>query len=560
MATLCSYENALQRVRQAVDVPWLDSLARKASYMLGQEWGGYRSSDLGSEYWPYYPDVQVRRYKVGMGRDILNTAYLSLSRLMSADPMPAYSGIDAMTAEARAQFWLARYKHGGRTGNGFSSGIGSCFMDFDNLGVGFVRVGIEKGKPHEGLATERATVRYSPIHDTVFDASVRDPGEANHAAWREFWPVDLAVDKFGTKVKGKAGVNPEALVKGFVKQRAEWNTDQPHEVVEVVEYWQLERGKEAPTKVCLIGGIGGEAEYYAEEHDMDLLPLVGFMNVHPPKVHRPMGRIDLMTGTQEQKNQLRGYLRLVLANPPVDLIDPYGVDEDDVRAWRRGDETHVKTTKPMTKDRVYWDRKPGMDAPSTLFQFDQDLDRQLNEDGGTSEIDRGNVLSEQRTLGEVQQVQAASQMNRAWAAKQAAIGFSRVVKVFEEVARRWDTEPAQIDVFGTKVNVNDPMKPESGADQLYFEPAEATIDSQSLTPQDDAVKGARRRAELDAFAPYVGTLVKPEWFIRERLKTIGVKDPEEAMMQPDPLQGAVQQLVGQQGQDAAMAGAGPSTV
>ena len=259
-----------------------------------------------------------------------------------------------------------------------------------------------------------------------------------------------------------------------------------------------------------------------------------------------MGRVDLMTATQEQKNQIYGYIRRALKSSPVDIVDADGLDSQDMRQHLSGEGIMVKTTKPMQAGQTLWERKPGQEVPASVFSFLAQVERQLNEDGSVTENEQGNALSGSRTLGEVNLVNQQSQINRAWAARQTSLGFQRLVRVFEEVARRWDTEPTVVDVFGTRLPVNDPDKEESWTSQMYLEPADVLIDSQSLTPQDDAQKGAQKLAQLDQLTPFVGQGVNREWFIRERLKAIGVKDSAEATA-PEPAPDPMEQIMGMVG-------------
>lgn len=502
----------IQRHLLDFDLQYQQSLYRQVAYALGEKaTGRLRGIQSGDGEFPLFPDMQPAFVKVGQSRRILNTQFIGMARVLSADPEPMFPQVDKFKGEVRKQFILERSRM-----LEWPEVFGSSFLDAEAAGVGIAQVGMEinpdTGFPH-------VMIQHVPCYNFVYERHARSPNLAKWCYAVHYLSIDDAVAAYGDVARSHE-INIEDNGEG-----------RPMKAVRVFEYFNKGVAGKAPTRAVMLGQMSSDPVEYGPNPYGACMPFGFWVYFLPPGMRRPMGRIPFQMATQEALNDLEQYLRAQLKQPEFTLLDAQAIDQQDLQ--------NVFAGKVPAYVRVKKDLTNGMSAPAirvpsggvaqALIALQDMYERQFTTDSGVTEHERGNFSQEDRTLGENQLVDQRGGVQASWSELMAAKGYQRVFEKILHVASIVDRDALTVDVFGTNYLINNPADPDSTIQEWAKEPSTILIDSQLLRRKDSQIAQAQRVAALKQVEPYVGSGVDPMWFVEEMLKAIGEKDPREAM-------------------------------
>jgi hypothetical protein len=512
MPKLTRAEDIAHRMRSGFDRSYYDSLFAQMQKAFGEQREMPRGADHAGEF-PDFPDIRPRIKEIGASSRILNTQFITLSRVAHGLPEPEFTQVDKVTGEVRKQFFVARSR-----GNGYSDGewhtqCANAFLDGDGLGVGVVQVGL-KANPKTGY--QHVHVRHVPILQVLWDQHERSLSRARWVAFMHYLAPDIAVARFGKDILR------------HVKELHEAGSDQRLEVVRIFEYYDIGYGKGEPTMAIIPHDLG-EKPLEIDENPFGCLPMAHYEHFLTPGMRRPMGRIPMLVAGQEAINEAERYMRSVMHRKGYDVYSPDMVDGDQLQDALQGRRTTVEAVRTPTQGERFIERVPAAEVGSSTLAYLSELQRNFNADSGVNDLDRGNMSQQARTLGENMLLDERSKVQSSWSALQFTLFVRRLVEKVEKVAAVGDRDPVEIDLNGVNILLNDPSEPRSLVANFLQEEARVVVSVESLVKQDAEREKMLNMATLEKLFPLVQQgLVDPTWWAEEYLRAAG-HDPKEAM-------------------------------
>lgn len=515
---LTKIDDCRERLQQGYDPDYYESVFRQQNYAFGEPW----NTDLGTVAseggFPYFPDLTPKYQEPGRSRRILNAQFVGLSRMMAADPEPEFLELDAMLGETLKGWFKARYKGDGYTGGNWADEEHRAFMDGDSFGMGFLQLGLTRGKSGQLMVT----ARHSPALFTLGDRHERSPDRWRWVTFVHYVPADKAIKQFGSGIEK------------YIKPLYDGTQVHPLKAVRIFEYFDLGYGDSDPTRI-LIPHDWTEKPLKKEANTLGCLPFSYYIHFFAPGMRKPVGRVVLQMATQEALNEVEEAMRHnLLVGKGFDIASPDQYDEKDLRDLRSGKQVRlVKRTSPKADD---WERVPAGEVSQTTIMYLQQLERQFGRDSGTTDFDMGVQPQNNRTLGENLLVDQRGQSAQAWSVRQAISFRERTVEKALKIAE-YDAEPVAIDFYGSQVVLNNPDAPDSFMANIMLElggPPHPIINEESMSYRDVKQRRLERLAYLQTLGPLVEMgLINPVWWAEEILKAGGEKDTRSAlMMQP----------------------------
>jgi hypothetical protein len=481
MSKLTRREDITKRLCASYDKGWYASIYRQMCYAFGE---GQDSLPGGEGRFPDFPDVTPSYKEVGTSRRILNTQFITLTRVMYSDPEPEFPDVDKMTGQVRQKFYRARSRGDGYGEGEWDKEFCAAFMDGDGLGTGVVQVGL-RTNPLTGY--QRVSVRHVPLLQTLWDRSERSIGDARMVAFMDYVPVDVAEARYGPK-----------FVQENLHIMEDPETDDPIECVRLFEYWDTGFGKGQPTRAV---------------------------------IRRPVGRIPLLMAGQEAINNVERRMLREVQNAGGTFVFSERVDPADMAKFKRGEGGKFEATKPLMPGEVVAEVVPGGEVSNTTLAYLQMLEADFTANAGVTEFDRGSNPEESRTLGENLLVDERSKVQSAWSALQAAKFHQRVAEMVCKIAKAGDTDPVDITLDGVTATLNDPEDSRMAVSYWLEEPSRAIVSVESLAKNDLQREMAMEQQRLAGLADLLQMgVIDPLWYAKERVKAAGY-DPDEAIQQ-----------------------------
>lgn len=521
------------------DTVYTDSLHAQMCYAFGERWN-YRQNASGGGTLPWYESIVVRKRQIGATMRILNSAMITLGKVMYGEPEPEFPQVHPVIGEARKQVWLSRFR-----GEGYPDApewgqeFDDCFLEGDGLGVSYLEHGFVTN-PRTGR--QRSTIRHSPTIFTLTDRHQSNPSKYTGVAFVKHIDPEDAARLYGRERADKA--------------RHRIGEDCAYDVVRVIEYYDTGYGKSDPTYAVFLDDIDTEP-VVRRENWAGCLPFSYYIHALLPGMSRPVGRIVMQMATQEARNQLEARMRKTVFRAGMDLFNMQTLNKEDVNRYLSG-----KNERGVLR---FEGSDPGGMAPVTRIaeaeigvtqmQLLKMYDAELAADSGVTSFDRGSAAVGDRTATEVQAIDARSQVQGAWSRKQAVKMFQRSVAKWLHLAGMYDTDPVDVDVFGTNLRINDPSVPASSFAEYAKEPSKVVINSTDLESQDQERKRSLRIQRLASLFPLVQAgLINPVKFAEEAVRAIGEQEARDwlSVMPPMAAQGGQSGMV--QGQEGMFAG------
>jgi len=510
-----SIDDIRKRLEDSIDTGWYDSIYSQLCYAFGEGWKG-RVSNGQEGSLPYYPAITLYTKKVGRSMKIITSSLVTLSEIMDAEPEPSWTQCNKWVSESRKQTWLKAWKS-----RGWKSEHERAYLEGEGVGLGVLQWGV-KQNPDTG--EDYTTCRHSPLLQTITDVTAVGPDQWRFIAFAKYMAVEDAVAIYGESKRKD--------IESATHRVDEDNVTQ--EVVRVIEYYDKGFGTGKPTQCVLIDDIGGAVLVEPEENQFGRkLPCSYYEHVLLPGMRRHIGKIILQMATQEARNDLEKAIRDDALTGSLDVVETDLVDKAEFKgAMKRGEKFVFAKGRALSDTRPVVQRIQARESSSTTFNLLSLYDRELNAEGGTTDLEKGSSQKTgTETLGELQLIDARSQKQKGRSTRQAMYMYIRSVEQWEAISKQFETQPTDIDVFGTNMTING-GDPRMSIDQMLDEPSEVVISPASLTQQDVTAKTQKRITELQILAQ--NPLIDQKWVAEQMCKALN-EDPEEAMVKAAPM-------------------------
>lgn len=534
-------EEITKRLINGYDKWYYESLYRQQVKAFGDAISEV-SSDLGaSGRFPDFPVVTLRIQEVGTSHRILSTQFITLSRIMRADPEPESPEVDKWTGEVRKQFFLARARGTGNADGEWMDQHTNVFLDGDGLGCGVALIGL---KVNPNTKKNYVDIRHVPITQVLWDRNERSLSRARWVCVMHYLALDLAEALYGAEI-----------VKQYSRDLWQNQSEEPVHVVRIFEYYDLGFGKGEPTRAIIPGDLD-QTPIEVTKNVFQCLPIAFYEHLLRPGMRRPTGRIAMLLAGQESLNECERSMRAEMRRVGFDMLAADLINVTDIGRINDGESGVVaRMDRMLNPGEVPFIRIPGAELTQTTLAYKEDQEKEFVANSGVTELDRGSFSNSERTLGENQLVDQRSKTQSNWSVLQLARYYRRLCEKVFKIAAIGDTDPVTLDIFGTNVTLNS-GDPNSAVETWMEEPSKIVISEDSLLKGDLTSERMAAVQQLQPLLPFVGQGVDPGWFIPEMIEALGF-DPKEAMGQAGQmaLQQAQQPQPGQPQPGQPLAGA-----
>lgn len=472
------------------------------------------------QLFPDFRDIRLDIQENGVSQRILNTQFITLSRIMRANPEPEFSQVDKWTGEVRKQFFLERSRGTGYADGDWMAQHVSTFLDGDGLGTGVTQIGL-KTNPKTGK--QRVHLRNVPIKQVMWDRNERGIGRARWVCILNYVPLDIAAAMYGNK-----------LMEERRMQMHDSGSSSPIECVRIFEYYDLGFGKGTPTMAVIPGDID-QTPISVDDNPWGCLPIAHYEHLLRPGMRNATGRISILLADEEALNDAERRARYESKRHGFDIASDV-LNPDDLERINSGEAAViVRQDQPLPAGYELFTRVPGGESSNTLQAELERLDRNFIRNSGVTDLEMGGDVQGAETLGEVQLVDARSKTQGNWTVFQTAKYFERVVEKVMKIAALGDEDPTVLDIFGSNIPINTGEQGSAIAEWL-MEPSNIIVSEESLMKTDAVRETQQKLQTLEPLAPLVQAgIVDPMWYAEQTIKAAGY-DPKEALAQQQPMQ------------------------
>jgi len=528
---LTQLEKIRERLRESYNTKRLQQYYRLQKFAFGAGLDDYDLPVQDTTFIIDFPDINPDYIEIGKSRRILNHTFISMSKILYANPIPEFIGVDPKISAIRREFYRKRSTDN-RYGTSWANEIASAYLDGDSLGLGFVQLGLEPG-----IEAQRISLKHIPLTQVIWDKHYRTPAKSRFIAFVHYLPEDIAVETFGQDVYDR-------------NKRSQYTddaTEYPVNNLRIIEYYDSGWGAKGAGTYCVFANdFGGEKLKHEANPFGKLLPFAFYQNWIPPGCKEPIGRIIQQASTQEALNELENNLReTILRGSPFALIDKSSVDPVDFETLNSGEILPVVGYNPGQGTPFV--RVPGAEVPQSLLAYQSYLERILSTESGLSDLDRSNTLQTVRSASEVGLLQQSSQIQGSWSRKQLAIFYKQIIERIFEIAKNYDRDPLVIEIDGQDYLMNNPDEPNTWIEFYLQDEAVVFVDETSLDIKDGEAEKLKKLAVLQQLQGDLQLgLINPEAYITEKINILGldpsafVKPPAPPAPQPGMVPGAEQ--------------------
>lgn len=473
-----------------------------------------------SARFPDFPDITPKFGKIGQSMKIQNVQILMAAELLSTAPEPEFPDLDPWTKSVRQQYIRDRSHGGGDVDAEWSIQHACVHLEGEGLGVGIAYVGLVENSD----GTKQVDVRHHPVTQTIWDPTVRT---ITRARWICVMHYMSLVD--AELFLEKCGVAPELAGQHVKKIYETQDYDDALEVVRVFEFWHAGiAGKWEPTRAIILDDITTEP-CHIETNPYGRLPFAFYEGFVLPGMRRSAGRIATLISDQEAINEAENSVRASTRKIDFDLIDPTGVEEQDLKNVLAGiPGANVRTKGPIDAKNLPIQRIPGGTYNAGLDRWLDRKESEFTANAGISEARRAQFSPTPRTLGENLLVDEKSNKSINFAGVNLARYYRRLYYLVCIIGAMADTAPLKINIEGRKTTLNT-GEFSRNIDQYLAERTRVVIDVESLTSNDVLREVMQKKQALLAYMPFVQMgKVSVQWLLEELLK-LDSYDPDEVL-------------------------------
>jgi hypothetical protein len=525
---LLSEQEIKDLLQEANDIDRYDSLYRQLRKAFGEPDGdgnmgryrdGYNSdSGAGSSRFPSYEDISLSWQVIGQSRRILTNQTIALSRIRSQTVVPDFPQVDRYTNEIRKQFYMNRASDH-TPGGGWDTEFDLAFLEGDSLGASFCQISMDRNPMTGKLFT---SLRHVSALQVLIDPHERNYDRARWVCFCHHVPALDAIAMYGAEVK--AGIQTAKETGGRGKKRLNY--------VRIFQFFSRPFAGREATYAVLLDDIGGTM-LERKRNAYQTLPMAHYTSHVLSQMRHPLGRIPLQMPLEAKILEYERLLDAAIKVAPFTILDVSNIEDQDVQDLIAG------KFKPYVRLKSGLDRQldskaavqsiPGAQVNPLLSDRMSILEQQLTAQSGVNDFDRGTTLGGRGTATEAQILDQRSSTQGLWPVKQIGKFYGRVADCVSRMARDFDDDALEIDLFGTNITLNDPAQPMLSASEFFKEPSKIVIDEDAISSGDQTRKQAQRDALLASLESLVSIgLVDPVWYAEQKLTNLGF-DPSEAM-------------------------------
>ena len=507
-------ETIKTRLQDGYDRNYYESLYQSIVKAYGEFW----RDDLPSPTWgsgfPDYPDVRPIFKEIGVSAKIQNAQIIMLSRVMTASPEPNFPDLDRWTGQVRQQYVKNRARGIGGVDSAWGTQDANVFLDGDGLGNGFAQIGLRE-TPYGNIID----VEHIPITQMIWDPRQRSATRARWMCSMRYIEMDVAEDMFG-------------YAKAHSNVRKVWDLRENRgvDVVRLFEYYDIGLTGGKPTMAYILDDITKEP-VEVMDNPFGCLPFAVYEGPLTPGTKRATGRINMMLAGQEAISKVERNIRAAVEKTSLDLVDSTMLRPEDLGKLQDGDPLTVLALEGearLDKNNPPIIRLPGGEVSQTNMLALERYEREFSAVAGNTELDRGNQLKSQRTLGETELLDQRSQSQASFSTLQLALYHIRKFALVCRIGAIGDTAPVGVMIDGRKMNLNT-GDPRFAIAPFLSEESQITIDPASLTSSDVESEQNAKTQKLWRMAPLVQAgQIPAQWFAKEVLRSSGY-DPDEVL-------------------------------
>lgn len=524
---LLSEQEIKDLLQEANDIDRYDSLYRQLRTAFGEpedqvnkfrDGGVKNSSSQGGTRFPSYEDITLSWQIVGQSRRILTNQTIALSRVRSQTVVPDFPQVDRYTNEIRKQFYLNRSSDH-TPGGGWDTEFDLAFLEGDSLGVSFCQIAMDTNPMTGKMFT---SVRHVPALQVLIDPHERNFDRARWVCFCHHVPALDAIATYGDGVK--PGIQTARDMSGSGKKRLNY--------VRIFQFFSRAFAGREATYAVLVDDIGGTM-LKRERNAYQTLPMAHYTNYTLSYMRHPLGRIPLQMPLEAKILEYERLLDAANKVAPFTILDTSIIEDADLQDLIDGKfKPYVRMKPGLDRDpnaRAAVQSVPGAQVNPLLGDRMGILEQQLTAQSGVNDFDRGTTLGGKGTATEAQILDQRSSTQGLWPVKQISKFYGRVADCVARMARDFDEDALEIDLFGTNITLNDPSQPLLSANEFFREPSKIVIDEDAISAGDQTRKQAQRDALLTSLESLVNIgLVDPVWYAEQKLTNLGF-DPSEAM-------------------------------
>lgn len=448
---------------------------------------------------PSYPDIKMDPEVEGRSRGILDALVIAGSKVMSADPLPKWEEVSAMTAEFRTEAFLKRYRE-----MRMDRETGPAWMDGAAFGVGATLHGwVSEGD------TQKVDAQHIPAQCVAWDPLVQSPEKSSWVAitlWLH--PDEAAV--YGDMSTRKCSILSEGHNHAI-------------EAVRIVMYWHRGDGIYEPTYAVFAGPISHGPVVHRSNPWGNEIPLSFMVGHILPGMPRPVGSVYLQAPLQIMQNLAEDNMNSKFLNGgSMDLVNLSKIDQNDFNKWKKGQQRFVRVKAGATEDpKTFFQRLPADDIAATTLQLLQYYNEKQVSAGGASQLETGQP-AQVDTATEAQILAQQIQQNQGTITRQTALYMSSFVRLVCEGMKIGDRTPMVLEYEGDLYNINDPDVPELWLDQIFARESMVSVDADNLTSAHNTAKRRARANDLIAVYQLTQGAIPAELFLEEVLMDLGL--------------------------------------
>ncbi|MBS1826518.1 MAG: hypothetical protein JST93_14475 [Acidobacteria bacterium] len=506
-----------ERVRDSIDIPYLDSLYNQALYLVGASTQQAVNSSGGDI--PWYADINVNELEIGRSRRMLSAVHIVTSRLLSnelaIDVREVPDGVDDAL-----ESYFRRRMEGGCGEGGWVDDIKRAGIAGNALGMGVVQVGLVTDRKS---GYQKVTVKSVKPWYCIFDAAQQDVLDSDFVCFVNHYSVERARKMF-----------PNADVEKFARSVKDSPSAFKRKIVRVLEYYDKGDEDYAPTRVLMLGTLDSKI-FEVEPNVFECLPVAVCLGWDSPASSRPHGRVMKEVATELAIHDLeRRWDDEIRNGLGVDVVDVTSLDENGVRRWEEGSpNVKIRQTQRLTEDPIK--RIPNRPLDTNVLERLRHLTQVYQVESGISELDRGLMSSKRITASEIDYMANVSQANKGHEAEQITLFLKRLAEVVLHIGTKFDRCPLTVKVRSSYAKVNDPGEPRSWLVNLVGDyEYRVYVDAQALTKTDLMYQQQMNLAQLRDALPLVGRTIDELWFTMRWLELIGEEDPSAALKHNAP--------------------------
>lgn len=527
-------QDAANWIRSNYSPEFYDKLIRDANYaMYGIDEDSIRMDDIrrsnfyGVDDIPAYAEIVPTNGRVGISRRFLTDCFMALNIHMGARPKPLYMGIDPVTSSLRAAAYDSRYDGIGlpSTAGEWAPAKNRAFQDIFLLGMGGVQLGVRE----TGDGLFYLTQQYVPAHCIVVDRMCTPYQAGRAVATVHYVSKEYAWAFFGEEPKAS---EIETLEMGDRMRK--------FEVVRIVTYRDVGLNGHEPTHIIWKGTLDAKPHTHTY-NDFECLDVAIGEFYRPPGLARPFGRVSVSAGTVAMRNAMERYVMNHLEQTgEITILNQKFVDVDALtKAQARGDRFVPSLDALWDKDEPLIQSIQPKQLPQEMLGWFNYIDSLDNMESNTTDMDNGMAVKGDQSATEISLMAERADRRNALLSREVRAWFTRHAQIASSIMRVADTHPCQVSVpidgRDYRMLLNDPNDPAMDMSRVFSEQTRIVMDEAAMTAEDLSRAKARRIDDLQRLMAQglVGMqpgMVSLEWVVRQYLDTMGVKDPEVAMV------------------------------